>query len=569
MIELLEQFDRSDFKPKPLPRLLAPPVSKPGVLTGLILALLTLLPSMLPKSGVTQGAVLGITFAIGYAFGATWQWAWHFLEMPAPSGRFWRATAWLAFVVLAYFLGSNLWRHVGWQNTVRQTFGMEPVSPVVWLLIVPVSLLFAALIFVLARSLRKLFNIIVRWLDRHLPRRLALLIGGVAFTALLWGLWSGVLVDGFFALANQVMAPLDASTDEGITRPDSPNRSGSPGSLVEWSTLGRQGRTFVSTGPTVGDLNLFHGGGALEPIRVYAGLRSAPTVEERAMLVLNELIRTNAFEREVLVVATTTGTGKLETNAMDSLDFVTKGDVAVAGVQYSYLSSVLSLLGDEDEVKETSQVVFDTIHGYWSALPEDDRPEFYLYGLSLGAFGVESILTSIEIINSPIDGALLVGPPFVSELWSQLIEERDPGSTPALPTYEQGRTVRFTNEHSVASLSSGEWGGTRILYLQNASDPIVFFDPDLLLDQPDWLREGQRGVEINEGFIWIPFVTMWQVLTDLASAGSVPEGFGHLYTKQANADAWIAVTQPEDWSPADTERLMQHLSTLGPSRYPG
>jgi uncharacterized membrane protein len=84
---------------------------------------------------------------------------------------------------------------------------------------------------------------------------------------------------------------------------------------------------------------------------------------------------------------------------------------------------------------------------------------------------VESILTSIDIVNEPIDGALLVGPPFVNNLWNQLVDGRDEGSSPSTPIYEQGRTVRFTNEEDALSLPAGEWGDTKVLYLQHASDP--------------------------------------------------------------------------------------------------
>jgi uncharacterized membrane protein len=52
------------------------------------------------------------------------------------------------------------------------------------------------------------------------------------------------------------------------------------------------------------------------------------------------------------------------------------------------------------------------------------------------------------------------------------------------------------------------------------------------------------------------------VLIDLPAAGSVPEGFGHLYTRQANADAWIAVTEPDGWTETDTKDLEEHLSQL-------
>ena len=564
MIELLEAYDRSDLSEKPLPAVFSLPVSKPGVATGVLFVVLSLLPSMLPKSGFTQGVVVGITFMFGYGLGVVLHWLWRFMELPSPAGRTWRLGVAGWYVVLAIALIANSWRHVGWQNGVRMLFGMEEISPIVWLLIFPTGSLVAVLILILVRSLRKLFNWVADWFDRHLPRRLALLLGGVAVTVLLWAAWSQVLVDGFFTMMNQISAPLDASTDEGIEQPQSPNRSGSPASLVEWETLGRQGRRFVASGPTVDELNAYHAGGAMESIRIYVGLKSAATIEERARLALDELIRTSAFDRDVLVVAITTGTGKLDSNAMEALDYVTNGNVAVVSVQYSYLPSAVSLLGDADEVKETARIVFDTIHSYWSALP-GPVPEFHLYGLSLGAYGVEAVLTSIEMVNHPIDGALMVGPPFFNPLWNRFVADRDPSSTPSTPVYENGRTVRFTNETSALSLPRGDWGDTRILYLQHASDPVVFFTPDLLLDEPDWLIEGQRGAGLSEDFVWVPFVTVWQVLTDMAASESVPDGYGHRYSAKAHADAWVAVLEPEGWGPAATARLSQHLERLPPS----
>ena len=90
----------------------------------------------------------------------------------------------------------------------------------------------------------------------------------------------------------------------------------------------------------------------------------------------------------------------------------------------------------------------------------------------------------------------------------------------------------------------------------------MFLSPELLLGEPDWLLEGQRGSDLTDDFDWFPFVTMFQVLIDLPAAGSVPEGFGHLYTRQANADAWIAVTKPDGWTETDTRALKEHLTQL-------
>jgi uncharacterized membrane protein len=153
----------------------------------------------------------------------------------------------------------------------------------------------------------------------------------------------------------------------------------------------------------------------------------------------------------------------------------------------------------------------------------------------------------------------MVGPPFVNGLWNDLVAGRDPGSTPAAPVYERGRTVRFVNEGSRDPAPTDSWGRTRILYLQHASDPVTFFSPALLLNRPDWLEPDQRGPDVPERFGWVPLVTMWQVLLDLPAAGSVPEGFGHLFTREANAQAWIDVTRPEPWTASDSDALRRHL----------
>ncbi len=114
-------------------------------------------------------------------------------------------------------------------------------------------------------------------------------------------------------------------------------------------------------GPTVAQLEAVNGPGAKEPIRVYAGLQSADTVQGRADLVLAELKRTGAFDRKVLVVATTTGMGFLDSRGTDPLEYLWNGDTAIAGVQYSYLPSWISVLADQEAVVATSRTVFETV----------------------------------------------------------------------------------------------------------------------------------------------------------------------------------------------------------------
>lgn len=533
--------------------------SRVGLTVAVLFFALSLLPSLLPRTPLLQGVVAGASAAIGYGVGTLFDWVWGYLSLPRPrpGSAAAHTVRGVVLVVLAVLAALTVWHQVGWQNDLRNLFGMDPVSPLGWGITALVALVTAVVVVVLSRGVRRLFRLVAARLGRRLPERLARVLGFVAVAALLVFLINGVLVSLLFDAANAAFSVRDNSTDDGIVAPTAAERSGSPGSVVPWDTLGRQGRNFVARGPTPEELEAFHDEPATTPIRVYVGLRSAETLQQRADLVLEELLRTGAFEREVLVVATTTGTGFLEPNAMDSLEFLHNGDTAVAGVQYSFLPSWISLLADQAITRETSQVVFRTVHDHWRSLPEDERPALYLFGLSLGSFGVESILSSIEVINAPVDGALLTGPPFVNELWRTITENRDEGSPAWLPIYAEGRTVRFTGLENALDEPTGEWGDTRIVYLQHNSDPVVFFSPRMLFTRPEWLEEGQRGPDVSERMVFVPLVTAVQTLIDLPGAGNVPEGFGHLYSIRENIDSWAAVTRPDGWTDADADRLEQ------------
>ena len=298
---------------------------------------------------------------------------------------------------------------------------------------------------------------------------------------------------------------------------------------------------------------------AEEPIRVYVGMRSADTLQQRADLLLAELKRTGAFDRKVLVVATTTGSGFLDPAAVDPLEYLWHGDTAIAGMQYSYLPSWLSLLADQQNVQQTAQVAFRTIATYWQTLPEDSRPQLYLYGLSLGSNGVESILTSIDLLNEPINGAFMSGPPFVNRLHAELTTQRESGSPAWRPVYQDGRTVRFTAQQPALQSLPGPWGPSRLAYLQHGSDPVVFFSGRLMLHKPEWLESEQRAPDVSSRFTWTPLVTFWQVAMDLPAAGGVPWGYGHLYPPSENLPAWVAVTRPPGWTDAQLTALGQRI----------
>ena len=93
--------------------------------------------------------------------------------------------------------------------------------------------------------------------------------------------FGGTVRRSFGNWANSAFSVVDDGTNEGTVRPTSAAVSGSPASLVEWNTLGVQGRDFVAGATTAAELAAFHGDDvAVEgPVRVYVGLRSGELVE--------------------------------------------------------------------------------------------------------------------------------------------------------------------------------------------------------------------------------------------------------------------------------------------------
>jgi uncharacterized membrane protein len=168
-----------------------------------------------------------------------------------------------------------------------------------------------------------------------------------------------------------------------------------------------------------------------------------------------------------------------------------------------------------------------------------------------------------DIRRMGFDAVLWVGPPQASPLWHALILRRDPGTMEVEPRYDNGRTVRFSEANISADITGAAgppWVGTRVLFLQHPSDPVVWWTPDLLFGKPQWLIE-PRGQDRTASMRWYPVVTFWQVSADLTNAEGVPGGHGHNYSNDI-LDGWVAVAPPDGWTAADTERIRAALSTF-------
>jgi uncharacterized membrane protein len=96
------------------------------------------------------------------------------------------------------------------------------------------------------------------------------------------------------------------------------------------------------------------------------------------------------------------------------------------------------------------------------------------------------------------------------------------------------------------------------VYLQHASDPIVWLSPDLILHRPDWPTE-PPGPDVTSEMVWIPFVTFWQVAADMLETVDTPPGHRHTYTLEF-VDGWATLLQPAGWTPQQTDQLKQILA---------
>jgi uncharacterized membrane protein len=535
---------------------LVAPLSYGGILGALVFFGFSLTPSLLPRSPLLQGLVTGVSVAAGYGLGALVFWAaskatsWR----PSPRGR---RTAWIALAVagVAFVVP---WLYVGgvWNNQTRELMTLEPGSPWTPAAALPISLLIWLVLLVISRLLRWAARAVGNLLSRWVPRGGAIVLGAVIVAVPLLIAFSALLTQAS-SLADSMYGKTNDTTAEGATEPTSSLRSGGPGSLVTWDSLGMQGRNFTGRGPDAEEIGDFTGEPAEEPIRVYVGVESAPTAEERAQLAVKELDRTDAWSRQVLAVMGTTGTGWIEPQSADPLEYIWNGDTAEVTIQYSYLPSWISFLVDKQRAEDAGEALFAAVHERWSQLPADARPRLYAYGLSLGSFAQQAAFPDVGAVTGQTDGAVFIGTPNDTALWRAVESGRDAGSPEWQPVVGRGQSVRFAASPKDYASPPGPWNEPRLLYLQHASDPVVWWYWSILWSRPDWLAE-PRGPDVNTASIWFPFVSWAQVTVDQFHGTGVPNGHGHNYGNMM-VSAWAELGRPAGWTDADTAKLQQRI----------
>ncbi|MDA9441187.1 membrane protein [Bradyrhizobium sp. CCBAU 51745] len=530
-----------------------------GLMLGALFFAAALTPTLIPRSYLTQGALAGGCFAIGYFTGVLWRRLWHYLELPEPSARARSVANALVAAGCLLVVIVALWRTTAWQNAIRSVMKMAPVETAHPLKVCLIALITFVVLLVLGRLFALLAYILAVGARRIIPRKVATVIGVIVAGLLFWSIANNLLIRTAFNALDSSFRELDVLFEPERAQPTSAGKTGSPASLVKWTELGRMGRRFIASGPTAAEISTVTEHPAQEPVRVYVGLAARDTAQARARLALDELKRQRGFERKILIVITPTGTGWIDPAAMDTVEYLHHGDVASVAMQYSYLNSPLSLLFQPEYGAAAARALFAEIYGYWTTLPRDQRPKLYLHGLSLGAMNSEKSAELFETIGDPIAGALWSGTPFESRIWRSITDNRNPDTPAWLPEFRDSRFVRFMNQNGPTVPPDRPWGAMRVVYLQYASDAITFFAYRDAYQAPAWMN-APRGPDVAQELRWYPIVTMLQLALDMAVATHTPMGFGHVYAPEHYVDAWVAVTDVNDWSAEALAKLKSHLA---------
>jgi len=179
-------------------------------------------------------------------------------------------------------------------------------------------------------------------------------------------------------------------------------------------------------------------------------------------------------------------------------------------MQYSFLPSWLSFLVDKGTPRQPGRRCSKAVDAIIKQLPDGKRPNS---SCSAKAWGPSAArrrsLPSTTSLPAPT-ARCSPGPPSNNTIW-ETHPHRDKGSPMWSARLRQGRERPIRRALRQSRQATGSVGHPRAIYLQHASDPIAWWNVDLLVRQPDWLKE-PRGYDLSPQMEWIPIVTFFRCL---------------------------------------------------------
>lgn len=517
-------------------------ISLIGVVGALVMYGVSVSPSLLARSWHWHAVASGVLSAVGYIVGLTIQ-RFYALVVPrlgvqitAPQSV---SIAFRAVLLLGFFLWFLRWLLQSYRERKRANhlIGMRGETLGEYLLGTFCAFILMLALLGFAWGLQWIGRAIVIVLSQWMHMVFALALSLLILVVIVYALTSQVLLKLGINFFTRHARKMNNRTAKGIVQPQVPERSGSPQSRSSWRAVGGQGRVFLGRGPSRADIEAVTGCSAMEPIRVYAGMpEEGQSLQSAADLVVEELHRTGAFDRAVILIATSTGSGWVDEWQVQPLEYLTRGNCATASMQYSFVPSSINFLTDLDVSEEAAVILFETIRRAVDEIQEDRRPALFVCGESLGAYASQHVFSGIVDVLSRTDGALWVGTPAFTPMHAELTAIRHRGSPEVAPVVANGRHVRFVNVPEnlwadVYGRELGEWNYPRVVYAQHPSDPVVWWNSELVWHKPDWISEKVDG-DVSPHMQYTRGATYIQVLVDMPVAGTAPGGHGHTYHEE-------------------------------------
>lgn len=517
-------------------------ISLIGVVGALVMYGVSVSPSLLARSWQWHAVASGVLSAVGYIVGLTIQRFYALVvprlgvEITAPQSV---SIAFRAVLLLGFFLWFLRWLLQSYRERKRANHlvGMRGETLGEYLLGTFCAFILMLALLGIAWGLQWIGRAIVIVLSQWMHMVFALALSLLILVVIVYALTSQVLLKLGINFFTRHARKMNNRTAKGIVQPQVPERSGSPQSRSSWRAVGGQGRVFLGRGPSRSDIEAVTGCSAMEPIRVYAGMpEEGQSLQSAADLVVEELHRTGAFDRAVILIATSTGSGWVDEWQVQPLEYLTCGNCATASMQYSFVPSSINFLTDLDVSEEAAVILFETIRRAVDELPEDRRPALFVCGESLGAYASQHVFSGIIDVLSRTDGALWVGTPAFTPMHAELTAIRHRGSPEVAPVVANGRHVRFVNVPEnlwadVYGRELGDWNYPRVVYAQHPSDPVVWWNSELVWHKPDWISEKVDG-DVSPHMQYTRGATYIQVLVDMPVAGTAPGGHGHTYHEE-------------------------------------
>ncbi|MGO3328191.1 alpha/beta-hydrolase family protein [Gordonia sp. (in: high G+C Gram-positive bacteria)] len=256
---------------------------------------------------------------------------------------------------------------------------------------------------------------------------------------------------------------------------------------ARWWTVGSLVAALLAAGPTAQARATPN---VPDDPRLSYSLLSSKALDTRARTLVDEWALTDGPEQGAVVITVPTGSGWIDSTAIEGFVRHFDGSVRFLAVQYSDVPSWQAYVRSPESAGRSAIALLRALDGRLASAA--NPPRVYLYGQSLGAIGADTARAWAVRNDVDVAGTVLSGPPA--------------GSVESLPDC------------------------ARRISIANATDPVADFQTSLLWQAPRH-ASGTRtvGTKPSIRVPWTPVASFVGTALDLAVSLDGPIGSGHHY----------------------------------------